>query len=111
MPWLIAAALGTLSVLLVGQAIVGLARETPSLTGFVDFDLKSMGLLVAIAALLVAIPYFGFLYAGMAFFAIAMLLYGARQPLTIMAAAVAIPLLLQTLFRYAFSIVLPTGMF
>ncbi len=100
-----------LSLALVGQAIAGLARGAPSHEGCIDFDPKSIGLLVAMVALLAAIPYFGFLAAGIVFFAVAMVLYGARQPLTIIVAAIAIPLLLQTLFRYAFSIVLPAGMF
>jgi hypothetical protein len=111
MPWLVAAALGTLSVLLVGQAIAGLARETPSLAGFIEVDPKGIALLAAMAILLVAIPYFGFLYSSIAFFAVAMMLYGGRQPLPIIVAAIAIPLLLQTLFRYAFSIILPAGIF
>lgn len=109
MPWLVAAALGTLSLLLVGQAVVGLSREPASLAGFSNFDMKGLGLLAALAALLAAIPYLGFLYSSMAFFAAAMLLYGGRQPLLIAAAAIIIPLLLQLLFRHAFSIVLPAG--
>lgn len=110
MPWLVAGALGVLSLSLVGQAIVGLTRDAPSMAGFLEIDLRSVGLLVALAALLVALPYLGFLIAGMVFFAVAMLLYGARQPIPIIAAAIAVPFLLQTLFRHAFSIVLPTGL-
>ena len=113
MPWLIAAVTGILSIALIAQGSLGLLRSPPSPEQMKSqsFDHRAVLLLVAIAAFAVAIPYAGFVYAGIPFFACAMLLYGARQPLVIIGASITVPVLLQFVFRNVFSIILPAGVF
>ena len=113
MPWLVAAAMGILSLSLVIQSAVALLRQsaTTSSIGFASFDAGAALLLAAMGIFVAAIPVLGFLIAGMAFFACAMVLFGARNPLIIIASSIATPLLLQLLFRHVFSIILPPGIF
>ncbi len=110
MPWLVVAAMGALSVSLVAQAAFSMMRAPAAPpTSFASFDAKAGLLLVAMATFVAAIPVLGFLIAGVAFFACAMVLFGARRPLVIVTGAVAIPVVLQLLFRHVFSILLPSG--
>ena len=113
MPWLIAAAMGILSLCLVVQAALALLRPTGATPAieFASFDSRAALLLAAMALFVAAIPILGFLIAGIVFFACAMVLFGARNPFTVIAGAIAVPLLLQLLFRHVFSIILPAGIF
>ena len=61
------------------------------------------------ALYLVALPTAGFIAASIVFFAGLMVLYGARNPVVVVAASIAIPLALYLLFRHVFTIILPTG--
>ena len=66
----------------------------------------------AIGAFLVylaVLPYAGFIVASIPFFAVLMFLYGTRSPAVIDAVAVIMPLILYTVFRHGFQIVLPRG--
>ncbi|MGI9424941.1 MAG: tripartite tricarboxylate transporter TctB family protein [Hyphomicrobiaceae bacterium] len=113
MPWLIACALGILSLALVAQGVIGLLGTSAGVQGQTDIsvDSKAVLLLALLAIYVVAIPYAGFLYASVVFFVGAMVLFGARNPVVIIVSSIAIPLCLQYLFRHLFSIVLPSGSF
>lgn len=107
-PWLITAALLILSAALLAQ---GLARRGADVEPEHDGFRAGRGLyaLIWFAAYLVALPYVGFLFASVPFFAGLMVLYGGRNKLFVAIAAVAVPLLLFFLFRHGFQILLPRG--
>ncbi len=111
MPWLIAAMTGALSLALLAQGVIGLRQSGASEESapFAEIDGRAVLLLLAFAVYLAALPYVGFLYGSIVFFAALMVLFGARSPLLIIAAAVVVPLALQFVFRHAFTIILPTG--
>ena len=111
MPWIVTAAMAILSLCLVVQSAIAIMRDSAAakLAGFASFDSSSVLLLIALAAFVAAVPVLGFLLAGVAFFAVAMILFGARNPVMIIASAIAVPLFLLLLFRHVFSIILPSG--
>lgn len=113
MPWLIALAMGALSLALVVQGSMGLrsARGSDRSEAIEGLDGKTIALLGAMVAYVIAIPLVGFLIASMIFFAVAMVLFGARNPIVVACASIVVPIALQFLFRNAFSIILPAGLF
>lgn len=112
MPWLIAMAMGALSLALVVQGSRGLlaAGGSDRSQAGEGLDGRGLALLAAMVAYVIVIPLVGFLIASIVFFALAMVLFGARNPLVVAIASIVIPIALQFLFRNAFSIILPTGM-
>lgn len=113
MPWLIAIALGVLSLALVVQGGMGLlaAGGSDHMEAREGLDGKGIALLGAMVVYVIAIPLVGFLVASIVFFAVAMVLFGARNPIVVAGASIVLPIALQFLFRNAFSIILPAGPF
>ena len=108
-PWLITAALSALSLALLVQGITRLKHRDSTAAEPYHFKTPVLAL-ASFAIYLTALPYLGFVPAGVIFFAALMWLYGARNPVMIAAGAVLGPLFLFVLFRYGFNIILPRGL-
>jgi putative tricarboxylic transport membrane protein len=107
-PWLITAALATLSTALLVRGLRGSrepGRSVPS-------PVTPRGWL-ALAAFLIYVallPVLGFLIASVPFFAALMFLYGEHRRLHIALTAMLVPTLVFVVFRYAFQMLLPPGL-
>ncbi len=110
-PYLIAAALAVLSAALLIQGLVGLraGSDETKAEKLIDVDGREAVALIWFAIYLAVLPYTGFKAATIPFFAGLMLLYGARSPVLVIAGSLAVPLALDAIFRHAFSILLPAG--
>lgn len=71
------------------------------------FPIKAVFLIIWFAAFIFALPYLGFLIAGVPFFAGLMMMCETRRWLQIAIGATAIPVILFYLFRDGFQILLP----
>ncbi len=105
-PELIAVFIVILSLALLYKGIMGLREEGQHFTG-ITFPGKGFLMIALIAAFILALPYVGFLFAGIPFFAGMMLLCGPKSKLQLLGASVAIPTVLFYLFREGFHILLP----
>lgn len=105
-PWLIAGAILLLSVALLGQGLV--AARAPG-TGHATTPLPRRPVLALLwfAVYLAALPWAGFLWSSIPFFAGLMVLYGGRNWVLVGVSSVAIPVILFYLFRQVFQILLP----
>jgi len=111
-PWLITAAGGLLSLVLLVQGVAGLRahkEDSGDTRRPGAFDWAAALALAWFALYLVALPTAGFIAASIVFFAGLMVLYGAHTPLVVIASSVGIPFALYLLFRHVFTIILPTG--
>ena len=107
-PTIIVASVLVLSLALVVSGWRGLQPEASAKMA----EFASRDGAYAIGAFLVylaVLPYAGFIVASIPFFAVLMFLYGTRSPAVIGAVAVIMPLILYTVFRHGFQIVLPRG--
>jgi putative tricarboxylic transport membrane protein len=106
-PYLITVVLLVLSVGLLVQGIRGYRSEP------LDLNLPERApailALLFFAAYLAALPRLGFLFASIPFAGGMIWLYGGRNKLFLMAAAIGLPLFLLLLFREVFRIPLPHG--
>ena len=105
-PQLIAGFIVVLSVALLYKGIVGL-REEGAVSREIVFPGKSVLLVGWIAAFIFSLPYVGFLFSGIVFFAGMMLMCGPGSRLQLLSASVVIPTVLFYLFRDGFQILLP----
>ncbi len=108
-PWLITAALCALSLALLYQGITRLKHQSSEGTDWQEARTPALAL-ASIAIYLAALPYLGFIFASMFFFAVLMWLYGSRNPVMIVAGSVLGPVILYFLFRHGFNILLPRGL-
>lgn len=107
-PALIAGALGLLSLALLVKAVVQARREGWTLDG-ISVPGRELLTLVWFTGFVAALPWAGFVPAGVPFFAGMVLIHGERRLHWVVLGAVAVPLALYYLFREAFQIVLPAG--
>lgn len=109
-PWLIVFAVLALSTALLIQGIRQRHHDKadPSVA---EIPIKVLAALACFFVYLVALPYLGFIVSSILFFAALMVFYGSRNPVLIAAASIAIPVILFALFRYAFQVILPRGIF
>jgi hypothetical protein len=105
-PNLIAGFIVFLSVALLYKGISGLREGNGRGNGLV-FPGKGVVLVVWIALFIFLLPYLGFLFAGVPFFAGLMLLCEPGSKVRLVVASVAIPAFLFYLFRDGFQILLP----
>lgn len=108
-PWLITAALLTLSFALLGRGVLQLRSEGGGRSALSSLSWRPVVALLWFAAYVAALPHAGFLIAGIPFFAGMMVLYGGRNPLVVALTAAAVPVALFFLFRQGFQIMLPQG--
>jgi putative tricarboxylic transport membrane protein len=107
-PWLIAVGLVFLSVVLLVQSLAG-DRKEPIRRSANRISVRQLVMLGLFATFLLVLPLVGFLAAGMPFFAGLMWLYGERNRLALMLAAIVAPVTVFYIFRVGFNILLPTG--
>ncbi len=108
MPWINTVALGVLTLLLIWEGI----REAPAAPSGVSVRGSAKPATLFIAAFflfILLLPYLGFVFAGMPFFAALMLLFGERRPFWLLAGSIGGPVILFAIFRYGFNIILPRG--
>lgn len=107
-PWLITAALLTLSAMLLAQGIAG-AKTKQVESPFGPGSRRRVVMILWFALYLAVLPYAGFAIVSIPFFAGMMALYGARNRLVVVGVAVIVPMTLFYLFQYGFQIFLPRG--
>lgn len=107
-PWIITATVLALSLSLVVQGVRG-AGGTRGAALSTHGLLRPIAALVWFAVYLAALPYAGFPWASVPFFAGLMALYGGRHWAYVALASLATPVLLFYLFRHVFQIFLPLG--
>ena len=105
-PNLIAGFIVFLSVALLVKGITGMKDRQKSTAGYV-VPVKAVVLVAWFAMFIFSLPYLGFLFAGVPFFAGLMLMCKSRRWLQVLIGAVAIPAILFYLFRDGFHILLP----
>lgn len=108
-PTLIAVSLGVLSLALLGKGIIVGRREGLSLAGL-SLPFKAILVLAWFGLFVASLPWAGFIIGGVPFFAGMILFYGERRPHWVVLGAITIPISLFYLFREAFQIMLPTGL-
>ena len=107
-PWINTAIILALSVWLLARA---LRRPAPAPTPIgTGQDRRAVWALIAFVAYLAVMPGLGFILATAPFFAVMMVLFGERRPIWVGGGAVCATVLLYTLFRYGFGVILPRGL-
>lgn len=107
-PWLITGGLIVLAMALLIRGLITV-RNGSGQASPVGIAYNGRFALIWFAAYLAALPYAGFVPASVPFFAGLMILYGGRNKLFVVLAAVAVPVATFYLFRYGFHILLPQG--
>ncbi|CCQ75123.1 tripartite tricarboxylate transporter TctB family protein [Magnetospira sp. QH-2] len=105
-PYLIAGFIVLLAVALFYKGLTD-HRKTQDLAPGARIPWRGVGLIGWFALFIAALPYLGFLFAGIPFFAGLMFMCDTRRWLSILLWSVAVPLVLFYLFRVGFSILLP----
>ena len=109
-PILIVTAVMVLSVCLIGVGLkAGGQSDSRKVENFAEKD--GWLAICAFVVYLAVLPYAGFIIASMPFFGVLMYLYGSRNWLLMIATSIVVPLVLYTVFRHGFQIVLPRGLF
>ncbi len=106
-PWLVDICLLVLSAALLVQGIILVRRE-----GAVRLQLPSWRVattLILFVIYMAVLPFLGFIWASIPFFAALMMLYGARRKVFIVASSAGVPFFLFYLFGQVFKIPLPQG--
>lgn len=106
LPNLIAGIVVFLSVALLIKGIAGLKDSQQATPGYA-IPVTAVGLIAGFAVFLFSLPYLGFLFAGVPFFAGLMIMCKSRRWLHIIIGAIVIPVFLFYLFRDGFHILLP----
>lgn len=109
LPWIITGAVLALSLSLVVQGVRGARKGTRGSVLSTHGLLRPVTALVWFAVYLAVLPYAGFLWASVPFFAGLMALYGSRHWAYVGLASLATPVALFYLFRHIFQIFLPQG--
>ena len=107
-PTIIVAAVMVLSAAMV---IAGVKGEHTARAADPSRD-RSREPILAIGAFLIylaALPHIGFILCSIPFFGVLMYLYGSRNWIMMIIVSVVLPLVLYTIFRHGFQIVLPRG--
>ena len=107
-PWLITGGLLVLSVALLSRSLTVGGSESPQASSD-RLAYRRVLFLVWFSVYLVILPYAGFLPASVPFFVGLMWLYGERNRLALTLATIIIPASLFYIFRLAFQILLPAG--
>ena len=107
-PGLVAILMILLSATLLIKGVIGLKRESAMSGGF-SFPLRPLLMLGWWLGFIIALPYAGFLLAGIPFFAGLMLMCEQPRWAVVVAGSVGIPLILFYLFRHGLNILLPLG--
>ncbi|MEQ8193173.1 MAG: tripartite tricarboxylate transporter TctB family protein [Rhodospirillales bacterium] len=107
-PILIALSLSALAAALTWQGIARRRAEAHETTERLVTS-RQFAMLGIFAAYLAALPFLGFLAAGIPFFAGLVFVYGGLRPIPFTLAAAGIPVGLFFLFRHVFQIPLPRG--
>jgi hypothetical protein len=113
LPTALVVVLMLLSVLLLGGSLLraaGSAQAESSPGPSNHMGLVRVGAMIAwVAILIAALPWFGFLISAAVFLAGANLLYGNRNPYSIIAIAVIVPILLLLFFEEYMIVLLPSS--
>ena len=107
-PWLITGGLLVLSVALLSRSLTVDGSESPQASSD-RLAYRRVLFLLWFSVYLVILPYAGFLAASVPFFVGLMWLYGERNRLALTLATIIIPASLFYIFRLAFQILLPAG--
>jgi putative tricarboxylic transport membrane protein len=107
-PWLITGGLLVLSVALLSRSLTVDGSESPQASSD-RLAYRRVLFLLWFSVYLVILPYAGFLPASVPFFVGLMWLYGERNRLALTLATIIIPASLFYIFRLAFQILLPAG--
>ncbi|MDH5749240.1 MAG: tripartite tricarboxylate transporter TctB family protein [Rhodospirillales bacterium] len=105
-PWIITALLLVLSVSLLVQ---GLRMEETEPSNGKKRPIPQALFLCLFIVYLAALPFFGFLFTSIPFFAALIVMYGERRKAWVASFAIGVPVFLLLLFRDGFSIPLPRG--
>jgi putative tricarboxylic transport membrane protein len=107
-PWVVATCLVILSVSLLAQSLLPIAKNNvPNSLGVTG---KRLGTALILAlAYLTALPLAGFVAANVPLFAGLMILYGERRPVRIGVGSIVISIIVFYIFRELFQIRLPAG--
>jgi putative tricarboxylic transport membrane protein len=107
-PGLVAVMVILLAIALLIKGLIGLKREA-AMPGGVSIPVSPLLMLGWWLGFIIALPYAGFLLAGIPFFAGLMIMCEQRRWVVILTASTAIPVVLFYLFRNGLNILLPTG--
>jgi putative tricarboxylic transport membrane protein len=107
-PWINTVILMTLSLALLASGLFG--GDARVATTDRGARLRGAAVLGSFFGYLLVLPGLGFVLATIPFFALMMALFGERRPLPVAAGAIGITLVLYILFRYGFSVFLPSGL-
>ena len=106
-PWIITVSLLALAAAMLVRALRRLAAEADA--GFGIALGRGAAALAAFVVYVVALPWLGFLFVTVPFFATLMALFGERRPWVLAAGALVVPIVVFVLFRHGFQIILPAG--
>ena len=107
-PTIVAGFVILLALALLAKSLIGLQSKSLFEHELI-FPGPAMAILLGFILFLLLLPYAGFIFAGIPFFAGLMMLCDRRKPLYIVAGSILIPVFLYYLFREGFNILLPAG--
>jgi hypothetical protein len=109
-PMALAALLLLLALLLIAATLFGHRRRRPARAAL---DIAAMARVAALFVLTVlyvsALPWFGYLLSSAVYFGAASLVFGNRQPISILVAMIAVPLALLLFFEKYMIVLLPSA--